>query len=78
MTKTFRTTKIESISTPKLILKYESVNIGTVTWEGYAIDILEHELFFREKKWDQDFFIQDWDVPSKHLLRHLQELQNYG
>jgi hypothetical protein len=60
--------------------KYKSANIGTVTCEGYAIDIWEHELFFGEKKWDHDIFIQAWNVPSlsaKRILRRLQELQIY-
>lgn len=60
--------------------KYESANIGTVTCEGYAIEIWEHELFFGEKKWDHNFFIQNWNVPSlpaKRILRRLQELQIY-
>jgi hypothetical protein len=60
--------------------KYESINIGTVTCEGHAIDIWEHELFFGEKKWDHNIFIQAWNVPSlpaKRILRRLQELQIY-
>ena len=60
---------------------YESDNVGTVTCEGLALDVWEHELFFTDRDRSQNFLMQAGRVPSlsaERILRRLQELQTVG
>jgi hypothetical protein len=60
---------------------YESDNVGTVTCEGLALDVWEHELFFTGRDRSQNFLMQAGRVPSlsaERILRRLQELQTVG
>jgi hypothetical protein len=55
--------------------KYENVNPGTVTCEGYAIDVWEYNLYFGEKKWEHDILVHAGTVPGNSAPRILSRLQ---
>src|SRR5271155_3201109 len=55
--------------------KYENANPGTVTCEGYAIDVWEYNLYFGEKKWEQDILVHVGTIPGNSALRILSRLQ---
>jgi len=55
--------------------KYENVNPGTVTCEGYAIDVWEYNLYFGEKKWGHNLLVHASTVPRNSAPRILSRLQ---
>ena len=55
--------------------KYENANPGTVTCEGYAIDVWEWNLYFGEKKWEHYICIHADTIPGNSAPRILSRLQ---
>jgi hypothetical protein len=55
--------------------KYENASPGTVTCEGYAIDVWEWNLYFGEKKWEHDILIHAGTIPGNSVSRILSRLQ---
>ena len=58
--------------------KYEHVNPGTATVQGYAIEVWEHETYFNEKFRTRDILTAADGLPSfscSSVLRRLNDMQ---